>query len=327
MKLILAPMAAISHSALRMLIADFYEPSEYFTEMIHAPSAISGGNFEKWYFRVNPSPDKLVWQITSPEYFSAVKAVPLLLNYGGFGIDLNMGCCAPQIVRTGAGFAWMQKPLPEVASFVRSVKKAILKYESSCQHNENSCIQNKQKKIRLSVKLRLGETDDYSCLLKFSEMLADEGVDLITLHPRTQKQKLSRPCSYEPIARLAEDLSIPVYGNGDIDSFKKFETVVPKYPCAGWMLGRAAVQKPWVFKEIALQGKPFSVDLQKTALKFIEYLKEEQPADFYISRAQRFFSYFCDNFKYSHFIKSKILNAKNIDEMQEKISEYFIEEN
>ncbi len=325
MKLILAPMAAISHSALRMLIADFYEPSEYFTEMIHAPSAISGGNFEKWYFRVNPSPDKLVWQITSPEYFSAVKAVPLLLNYGGFGIDLNMGCCAPQIVRTGAGFAWMQKPLPEVASFVRSVKKAILKYEPSCQQNENSFVQNKQKQIRLSVKLRLGETDDYSCLLKFSKMLVDEGVDLITLHPRTQKQKLSRPCKYEPIARLAEDLSIPVYGNGDIDSFKKFKEVSVKYPCAGWMIGRAAVQKPWIFKEINSEGKDIKVDLLKTANKFIQYLKEEQPPDFYMTRACRFFSYFCDNFKFAHFIKSKVLNSATLDEMQKKIAEYFVE--
>ncbi len=336
MKTILAPMAEISHSALRRLIADFAEPDEYFTEMIHAPSAISGGTREKWYFCSNPSPEKLIWQITSPEVEAAIKATPLLLSYGGIGIDLNMGCCAPQIVRTGAGFAWMQKPLSEVASFVSGIKKEIIIFNK--QQKENS---DEARNIRLSVKLRLGETEDYDFLLQFCKTLVDEGVDLITLHPRTQKQKYSRPCKHEFTARLASDLSIPVYGNGDINSYEKLKEISEKYKCTGWMIGRAAVQKPWIFHEINSKFKnkqeksdnfnneetnskvgKTKIDLLKVSENFINYLKEEQAPEFYMSRALRFYVYFCDNLSFAHFAKSKILNAKTIDDMHKELIKY-----
>ncbi|UTY22954.1 tRNA-dihydrouridine synthase family protein [Treponema denticola] len=328
MNLISAPMAAITHSGWRRLIAEFYEPDEYFSEMIHAPSAVSGGGFEKWYFRANPSPEKLVWQITSPDEEAAADCVPILLQYGGFGIDLNMGCCAPQIVNTGAGFAWMKKPVLEAASLVNRVKKAVLLYDEQKAGPQTE-------PIRLSVKLRLGEDENYDRLLSFCKMLVLEGVDLITLHPRTQKQKYSRPCKHEYTARLASDLSVPVYGNGDINSLETLEKVSSKYPCSGWMIGRAAVQKPWIFYEpskgVLKNGtsedkeEKNEIDLLKTAALFLEFLREEQPEEFYITRAQRFFAFFCDNFTFAHHIKTKVLNCKRLEDMIFSLKLYFEE--
>ena len=321
-------MAAITHSGWRRLIAEFYEPDEYFSEMIHAPSAVSGGGFEKWYFRANPSPEKLVWQITSPDEEAAADCVPILLQYGGFGIDLNMGCCAPQIVNTGAGFAWMKKSLSQTASLVSKVKKAVLLYDEQKAGPQTE-------PIRLSVKLRLGEDENYDRLLSFCKMLVLEGVDLITLHPRTQKQKYSRPCKHEYTARLASDLSVPVYGNGDINSLETLEKVSSKYPCSGWMIGRAVVQKPWIFYELSKgilkngtaedKDEKIEIDLLKTAELFLSFLREEQPQEFYLTRAQRFFAFFCDNFSFAHHIKSKVLNCKNLDDMLHNLSDYLEE--
>jgi len=328
MNLISAPMAAITHSGWRRLIAEFYEPDEYFSEMIHAPSAVSGGGFEKWYFRANPSPEKLVWQITSPYAEAAADCVPILLQYGGFGIDLNMGCCAPQIVNTGAGFAWMKKPVLEAASLVNRVKKAVLLYDEQKAGPQTE-------PIRLSVKLRLGEDENYDRLLSFCKMLVLEGVDLITLHPRTQKQKYSRPCKHEYTARLASDLPIPVYGNGDIDSIETLKKNDSKYPCSGWMVGRYAVQKPWIFYEFSKgilkngtsedKEEKNEIDLLKTAALFLEFLREEQPEEFYITRAQRFFAFFCDNFTFAHHIKTKVLNCKRLEDMIFSLKLYFEE--
>ncbi|AIN93679.1 tRNA-dihydrouridine synthase family protein [Treponema putidum] len=328
MNFISAPMAAITHSAFRRLVACFKEPGEYFSEMIHAPSAVSGGGFEKWYFRANPSPEKLVWQITSPDEKAAADCVPILLRHGGFAVDLNMGCCAPQIVNTGAGFAWMKKPLSEAASLVSKVKKAVLLYDE--QKAGPQAVP-----IRLSVKLRLGEEENYGRLLSFCKMLVSEGVDLITLHPRTQKQKYSRPCKHEYISRLASDLPIPVYGNGDINSLETLKKINSKYPCSGWMIGRAAVQKPWIFYELskinlkkgAIENteKKIEIDLLKTADLFLSFLQEEQPQEFYLTRAQRFFAFFCDNFSFAHHIKSKVLNCKGLDDMLHNLSTYFEE--
>lgn len=329
MKLILAPMAAISHSGLRRLISEFGEPDEYFSEMIHAPSALAESGFERWYFRASPSPEKLVWQISSPCADAAAKAVPVLLKHGGFGIDLNMGCSAPQIVNTGAGFAWMKKPCSETAGLVQKVKDAVLKYEKT----ETALKNQKEKHIRLSVKLRLGETEDYPALYTFCNMLISEGVQLVTVHPRTRRQKYSRPCNHEYTARLAEDLNIPVYASGDINSLNKFSEYALRYKCSGWMIGRAAVQKPWIFSQIKTSLNPhmengeqkYEIDLFQTACRFLQLLTEEQPEEFLLTRAQRFFSYFCDNFSFAHYIKSKILTCKTLDAMQQKLAEYLAE--
>lgn len=318
MKLISAPLANLSHSGLRMLIHTFKDPDEYFTEMIHAPSLSAGGPFEQWYLRANPVPEKLVWQLTSPQADALVRAIPLVLQQGGIGIDINMGCSAPPIVRSGAGFAWMLKPLEETAEAVRLVKKALEAYEAA-----------EGQSFRLSVKLRLGP--DYPFLLRFCRMLTAEGVQLITLHPRLRRQSYTRPALHDYIAALARDLDIPVYGNGDITSTEKLLVAARRIPCAGWMIGRAAVQKPWIFRTInhALaagtedSGEPYRIDLEHTALLFLQYLETEQPQSFFRTRAQRFFRFYCENFSFAHYCRTQLLKAATREEMIRILHDYF----
>lgn len=320
MKLVLAPLANLSHSGLRRLINRFEDPDEYFTEMIHAPSLLSGGQFEQWYLRTAPEPEKLVWQLTSHKEEAFVQAIPLVLKQGGIGIDLNMGCCAPPIVQSGAGFAWMLKPIAQTAQMVHAVKTAMDNYAATVGRS-----------FRLSVKLRLGSTADYPFLLRFCRMLEAEGVELITVHPRLQRQSYSRPALHEYTARLAEDLPIPVYGNGDINSAEKLCTLSKCVPCAGWMIGRAAVQQPWIFKMIkttlaAEKNFPhsfFSVNLEDTALLFLELLKEEQPEAFQLTRAQRFFQFYCENFSFAHYCRTQLLHAASADDMRQRLHHYF----
>ncbi|MGP1454665.1 MAG: tRNA-dihydrouridine synthase family protein [Treponema sp.] len=329
MKLILAPMASLTHAALRMLIHRFRDPDEYFTEMIHAPSLVAGGPFEPWYLRTQPVPEKIVWQLTSHDSEAFVKAVPIVLANGGMGIDLNMGCCAPAIVRSGAGFAWMLKPQPETAAMVQQVKRAIDAYCS---------FHNRAIPIRLSVKLRLGTTLDYAQLLIFCRMLVAEGVDLITIHPRLQRQSYSRPALHTYTAQLAADLPIPVYGNGDIDSPQKLQRIAALYPCAGWMIGRAVVQKPWLFQQLQqIEGLctdghfpcapsvETKIDMLEIASHFLTLLATEQPEVFHRTRAQRFFQFFCENFSFAHYCKTKILRANTFAEIETILAAYFQE--
>lgn len=328
-----------------MLIHTFGDPDEYFSEMIHAPSLLAKGSFESWYLRANPIPEKLVWQLTSPKAEAFVQALPLVLQQGGIGIDLNMGCAAPPIVRSGAGFAWMMKPLETTAAAVRAVKKALENHAAAGGSH-----------FRLSVKMRLGTTADYPFLLRFCTMLIDEGVELITLHPRLQRQSYARPALHEYTAALAKDLTIPVYGNGDIDSVNSLAAAAERYPCAGWMLGRAAVRMPWIFKllkkalnrntdndtermlhpaekqcaidlaqspEKQPAEKPLIIDVEQTALLFLQFLKTEQPPEFYLTRAQRFFQFYCDNFSFAHYCKTQLLNAESPEEMEHILHTYF----
>lgn len=125
MKLICAPMATLSHPAFRILIEKFGGCDEYYTEMINAPSLLNGGQFEKYYIDPAPVPNKIVWQLTGKTSDSIIKVSSILANTECIGIDLNMGCCAPDIVNSGAGIAWMLKPIKETQELVSGVKKSF----------------------------------------------------------------------------------------------------------------------------------------------------------------------------------------------------------
>ena len=316
----LAPMATLSHEALRLLIHSFGDPDFYYSEMIHAPSLLAGARFEEFYLRAAPCPERMVWQLTSPDAGAMARAVPLVLAAGGVGVDLNMGCCAPAIVRTGAGISWMLRPLEETAAMVQGVRRALDAWNRGKPQEEER---------RLSVKLRLGETLSFPRLLDFCSMLAAEGVQQITLHPRLKKEKYSRPARWETVARLAESLPVPVYGNGDCFSAEDAVSLLRRFPCAGLMAGRGAVRRPWLFRGIRAAwsgtvpdgGFP-PVDLLETAELFVRFLTERLPPEFQNSRARRFFFYFCDNFTFAHYVRTQVLNAATPPDMLEALRTY-----
>jgi tRNA-dihydrouridine synthase len=295
----LAPMAEISHQALRELIEGFGGCDEYFTEMISAPALLGGGPFERWYINNGPRPEKLVYQLVGADIGQMAGAASLLNERECAGIDLNMGCCAPLIRKTGAGIAWMAS-VDRAGELVRELRKRV--------------------KRRLSVKIRTGFTDDFEYLLSFCRRLEAEGVELITLHPRTAKEKLKRLARWDYVRALRQELSIPLAGNGDIGSA---EDLVNRSDgsCDAVMVGRAAVRKPWIFAE-ARKMAP-EINVFDTGLRFLELLGRWQPPEFHISRARRFFSFFCDNLKWGNHVKNQINREETLSGMERVWKEHF----
>lgn len=339
MKLFLAPMDAITHQAFRNLVARFGGCDEYFNEMINASSLLAGGAWEKYYLLDGPEPEKLVWQLTDKDGGKMAEAARILAEKNGLGIDLNMGCSAPQIAKTGAGIAWMTKPIEETALMVHKVKSAL----------ENAAKDGRKSK-RLSVKVRLGdESYTEEKLHDFCAMLIEEGVQMITLHARTQKQKHSRPSNWQAVEHLALRFpEIPVILNGDVKDTASFERAKEIAPHAqGIMIATAAAQKPWIFAELrkivgAKQGRqrlPLSptmtadchsrastresFDCEQLALDFIDDVERFQPKEFWKTRLQRFFAYYCLNFSFAHYFQAQMLNACDNDDARAKILEYF----
>ena len=330
MKLLLAPMAALSHEALRRTIARFGGCDEYYTEMIHAASFINGGPYERCYASCAPEAEKTVWQLTGAHEKELVRCAELLTETEGassvIGIDINMGCPAPEIYRQGAGIAWMSKPFEQVESMLRGLRLA-------CGSK------------RLSAKIRLGEEDfTLQGLFDFADMLCAAGVERITLHPRTRKERYARPPRVQYVRLLGEFIKarypdVSVAGNGAIDGPKALADFASQCPLSdSFMIGRAAVQKPWIFSVLKRSAKAgrhdaepggcsaeLQIDLVKLAEDFITDLEACQPEDFWKTRTQRFFAYYCDNVSFSHYIKSQVLNQKDHHAMLERFTRYFDE--
>ena len=337
MKLIAGPMATLSHQGLRKIIEDFGGCDEYYTEMINAASYLTHGQCESFYTLNEFAPEKIVWQLTGKDVISMAKAAKELCSFNGIGIDLNMGCSAPEIYKSGAGIAWMTKPVEQTKALVYEVKNALLSYNSEIQSDGH------HKKQRLSVKLRLGDEDfTDEGFYKFCDMLYESGVEQIVLHPRTKKEKLTRPPRYKYVENVACRFKnkIPVILNGNVKDFPSFEAALKAAPSsAGVMIARMSAQKPWIFAELkrkldfsnplihqkSLQTDKIKIDRLKTGLDYISNLRLYQPKEFWQTRMQRFFSYYCDNFSYAHYIKSKMLNCKTLEDAETSFSLYFDE--
>ena len=304
-------MAELSHRPLRELIEGFVPAGresggggadEYFTEMISAGAFVSGGPFEEWYADNGPRPEKLVYQIVGGDAAQLVRAAALLEKRECLGIDINMGCAAPAITRTGAGVRWMADP-DKAAALVRGVRAVTGR--------------------RLSVKLRTGYSDNFDSLVRFCRRLEEEGVELIILHPRTAGEKFRRLARWDHVSALRKELRIPVAGNGDISSAE--EMLRRSRECDAVMIGRLAVRRPWVFAE--LRGMRTSFNIEETGCRFLELLSRYQPPEFHVSRARRFFGYFCDNLKWGNYLKNLLNREACLSGMEKTWKGYFAEHN
>jgi len=302
--LFLAPMAELSHRAFRELLEDFGGCDCYFSEMISAGALLAGGPYEKWYIDAGPKPEKVVFQVVGADSGQISAAAAILDRMECAGVDINMGCSAPIIRKTGAGAAWMAS-IDRAGELISRVRPLV--------------------KRRLSVKLRIGFKDDFDYLVRFCRRLEAEGTELITLHPRLVTEKFKRLARWEYVGRLRQELKIPVAGNGDIACA---EDIVRRAagPCDAVMAGRAAVRQPWIFaqaREIESAKASSVPNIEETGVRFLELLSQYQPPDFHLSRAIRFFGFFCDNLKWGNYLKTQMNREKTLSGIEQVWRKYF----
>jgi tRNA-dihydrouridine synthase len=283
--------------------------------MINAPTLSSGGALEEYYIDAEPCPEKVVFQLIGADAERLAAAAAMLDKRDCKGIDLNMGCSAPGIARDGAGVSWMSRT-EEAWEMAGKVRKSVTK--------------------RLSVKLRLGPEEDFEYLVRFCKGLVNEGVELITLHPRTAKEKFKRRARWQYVADLKRELSIPVAGNGDISNTEELITRA-NGPWDAVMVGRLAVKCPWVFaaakksSSVYTEDENFlvksikSINIEETAFRYLELLEKYQPVEFHKSRAHRFFQYYCGNLFWGNYLFSLIGKEKELGAIRKILKDYFDE--
>jgi tRNA-dihydrouridine synthase len=179
-------------------------------------------------------------------------------------------------------------------------------------------------KKRLSVKLRTGFDDDFDYLVRFCRRLEAEGTVLITLHPRTVREKFRRSAKWDYVGALKKELHIPVAGNGDIASAEELLRRGGS-GCDAVMVGRGAVRAPWIFAEargIEISAKEKVSD---TGLRLLELLRVYQPPEFWVSRARRFFGFFCDNLKWGNYLKNLLNREGDLEGIERVWVEFFRE--
>lgn len=144
-------------------------------------------------------------------------------------LDINMGCPVPKVVNNGEGSALLKNP-ELIVKIVKSVSSAIKK--------------------PLTVKVRIGFENEPVDIVDIAKRVEDAGAAAIAVHGRTRQQYYSGTADWDAIRRIKEAVSIPVIGNGDVDSPEKAEVLIKETGCDGVMIGRAVRGNPWLFREL-----------------------------------------------------------------------------
>ena len=168
-------------------------------------------------------------------------------------LDINMGCPVPKVVNNGEGSALLKNP-ELIVQIIKSVSSAIQK--------------------PVTVKVRIGFENAPVDIVEIARRAEDAGAAAIAVHGRTRQQYYSGTADWDIIRQVKEAVSIPVIGNGDVDSPLKAEVLLKHTGCDGVMIGRAVRGNPWIFREMnhyfqtgELLPRPSSEEIREMILR------------------------------------------------------------
>ena len=222
----LAPMAAVTNAPFR-LVARECGAGPLTSEEIDARALLAANARTSELTRFLPEEHPIAMQLLGADPDALAEAARRLEAAGADAIDLNMGCSVAKIVAKGQGAALMRDPLG-AALVLRTMRKAI--------------------GVGFTIKIRGGWDDRTVNAVEIARIAASEGVDAITVHPRTRSQQFSGVAPWEIITRVVDAVAIPVVGNGDVRSRADAAAMVDATGCAAVMVGRGALGAPWIFR-------------------------------------------------------------------------------
>lgn len=237
----MAPMAGVSDSPVRRLAKQF-GADVVCSEMIPAKGlAMVKRNIARdrilTYVRHHKEEKPFCAQLFGREPETFTKAAGMLMDAGADFIDINLGCPVKKVVNSGSGSALLKDP-PLIGRIVKAARAAG--------------------DFPLTVKMRLGWDDDSINFIEVAKIARDAGADGVVLHARTRARMFSGQADWDAIAQLVDAMDIPVIGNGDVRSAQDAVAMFEKTGCAGIMIGRAAMGRPWIFAQVkaALANQP-----------------------------------------------------------------------
>ena len=297
--ILMAPMAGVTDLPYRILCKEM-GLSLSFTEMVSAKAIYYG----------NQNTDSLLYHKGEPGPVSAqlFGSDPALMAEMACRIeddfdciDVNMGCPVPKVVRNQEGSALMTN-LPLAEQVLSTMAKALKK--------------------PLTVKFRIGFTDDAINVVEFAKMAEASGVASVTIHGRTREQYYSGKADWNIIRDVKSALSIPVIGNGDVTDGESAKRMYEYTGCDGIMIARAARGNPWIFRELRayLNGetpeKPTAKEIVDMILRHCRLQMEYDDEIMAVRKMRKHVAWYTHGMKGSSALRDKVNHVEKYDELE-----------
>jgi tRNA-dihydrouridine synthase B len=236
--LFLAPMEDVTDIGFRMLCKR-YGASMVYTEFVSAEALVRSVKSTVNKLTISDEERPVGIQIYGRDVESMVEAAKIVEDQAHPDvIDINFGCPVKKVAGKGAGAGMLQN-VPLLLDITKNVVKAV--------------------STPVTVKTRLGWSNDNLIICDLAEQLQDCGIQALTIHGRTRAQMYTGSADWTLIGEVKKNprINIPIIGNGDITSPEETKRAFEEYGVDAVMIGRATFGRPWIFKEIRdyLDGK------------------------------------------------------------------------
>ncbi|MBI2548076.1 tRNA dihydrouridine synthase DusB [Candidatus Woesearchaeota archaeon] len=247
---LLSPMAGITDVAFRAL-ARTYGAGLTYTEFVSSAAVVRRDAKTIRLLQLDPSERPCAVQVFGNNLAEVVGAAKLLEHTFDI-IDVNCGCPAWKVIKTGAGSALLNNP-EKIHHFIKTLTSAVHK--------------------PVTLKIRLGIDEHHLTAVEIAKRAEEAGATAIAVHGRTQKQGFSGKADWEMIKKVKKAVSIPVIGNGDIFTPQDFKKRLDESGVDYILIGRGAIGNPFLFKQINDYLEKGNYEEKNKTEQFWEYAK------------------------------------------------------
>lgn len=317
--LFLAPMAGVTDRDFRGIVRRIGGVGVVAMEFISSRNLIHGQPTQRRQtremMRFDPVERPLAIQIYGSDVPTMAEAAREVEGLGADLCDVNMGCPANQVLKGCAGAALMGD-LPLARRIVREVRRVI--------------------SGPLTVKFRLGLSEDDLSYLELGRICQGEGADAVSMHGRTASQRFTGRADWSHIARLKEALEIPVLGNGDVREAGDALRMLRETGCDGVMIGRGATRNPWIFRQIAdrLEGPagragvdraegPTLSDRRELVLSHFRAVAERDPEREAMHKLRKFTGWYSHGLPGGRDLRRRINDLPDVESFLAAVAEFF----
>ena len=273
--LVLSPMSGVTDSAFRRLVRRCSGPAlgMVVTEFIAAEGLSRDNPKTMSMMRFRHTERPIAIQIFGADVDRMVRAAVMVEETGANVVDINCGCPAPKVVKRGGGAGLMREPR-KLGRIIEAVRKAV--------------------SIPVTLKIRSGWDENHLNALECAKIAEAAGASMLAVHARTRMQMYRGDSDWSLVARLQESISMPVLGSGDVVRPEDAERRLREGVCDGVMVGRAALDNPWVFAQIDAHltgGRVFVPgvrDRLEAMAWFRDALREDLPDKAFVGRYRGF---------------------------------------